>query len=109
MLRPFCPLIAATSVINYNRKHNLSTDPPESAYLEFVRSGQSASITCTAEARPEPTYKIFFNCDKLVQTGSTYTIPEVNRSHVGVYKCVAENVLGQRSTVLKYFSLGKIM
>ena len=75
----------------------------------LTRSGQSASLTCTAEARPESTFKIFFNCDKSVQTGPTYTIPEVNRSHVGVYKCIAENILGQISTASKYFSLGKIM
>ena len=109
VLRPLCPSIADTSVINYNRKHNLSTDPPENVRLMLTRSGQSATITCTAEARPKPSFKIFFNCDKLVQTDQTYTIPEVNRSHVGVYKCVAVNILGQRSAASKYFSLGNIM
>ena len=109
MLRLFCPLIAATFVIDYNRKHIRSTDHPKNVRLMLTRSGQSASITCTAEARPEPTFKIFFNCDKLVQSDQSYIIPEVNTSHVGVYKCVAENVLGQRSTASKYFSLGKIM
>ena len=75
----------------------------------LTRSGQSAAITCTAEARPKPTFKIFFNCDKLVQTGPTYTIPEMNSSYVGVYKCVAANMLGRRSAASKYLSLGKII
>ena len=84
-----------TSVINYN---NLSTGPPENVRLMLTRNSQSASIACTAEARPEPTFKIFFNCEKLVQTDPTYIIPEVNRSHVGIYKCVAENILGNSSS-----------
>ena len=91
------PPIADTLVINYNKwKRNLFTDPPENVRLTLTRSGQSATITCTAKARPEPSYKIFLNETTLVISDKTYTIPEVNSSHVGYYKCVAENVIEQR-------------
>ena len=64
----------------------------------LTTSGQSATVTCTAEANPEPSFKIFFNETTLVKSDNTYTIPEVNNSHVGYYKCVAENILEQRSS-----------
>ena len=64
----------------------------------MTRGGQSAAITCTAEARPEPSYKIFLNETTLVRSAKMYTIPEVNNCHVGYYKCVAENVIEQRSS-----------
>ena len=64
----------------------------------LTRSGQSATITCTAEARPKPSFKIFLNETTLVISDETYAIPEVNNSRVGYYKCVAENVIGQRSS-----------
>ena len=53
-------------------------------------------MACTSEARPKPSYKIYLNGTKMVKSGKTYTIPEVNSGHVGYYQCVAENVLEQR-------------
>ena len=90
--------------------NNLSIDPPENARLILTRSGQSATITCTAEAHPEPSFKIFFNCEMMVaRSNKMYTIAEVNSSRVGVYQCVAENILGQRSSVPIYLPLaGKL-
>ena len=88
--------------------NHLSTDPPENVRLTLTTIGQSVTITCTADGRPEPIYEIFFNCDMLVKSDKTYRLHDVNSSHVGLYKCVARNILGQ-SSVPKYFSLiGKI-
>ena len=72
----------------------------------LTRNGPSATITCTVEARPEPSFKVFLNETILVINDKTYTIPEVNRTHVGNYKCVAENVLGNASSDPEYLSLG---
>ena len=86
--------------------NNLSTGPPENVSLKLIRSGQSATIACTAEAHPEPSLKIFFNCGMMVaRSVKTYTITEVNNSHVGVYQCVAANILGQRSSVPIFLTL----
>ena len=63
----------------------------------LTRSGQSATITFTAETQPEPSFKIFLNETILVVSNKTYTIPEVNSSHVGFYKCSAKNILGNLS------------
>ena len=63
----------------------------------LTRSGQSATIACTAEAQPEPSFKIFLNETILVVSNKAYTIPEVNSSHVGFYKCSAKNILGNLS------------
>ena len=53
-------------------------------------------MTCTADARPEASFQIFRNeTGKLVWNGATYTIPTVNTNHVGYYKCVAKNNLGE--------------
>ena len=88
--------------------YNLFIDPPENVNLKLTRSGQSATIACTAEARPEPSFKIFSNCDMLVKSDNIGTIPEVNSSNIGLYKCVAENILGKRSSISIFLSLGKI-
>ena len=65
-------------------------------------------MNCTAEGRPEPSFKIFLNCGSaLVKNDKTYTIPEVNICDVGYYKCLAENVLGNALSVPKFLSLGK--
>ena len=70
----------------------------------LTRKGQRATIACTAEARPEPSFKISFNETSLVKSDKTYTISEVNRRHVGNYTCVAKNILGQRSSDPVYLS-----
>ena len=66
--------------------------------MKLTRSGQSARMTCTADARPEPSFKIYFNETIMVNNNKTYTILDVNSSHVGYYKCVAENILGNVSS-----------
>ena len=80
------------------------TDPPENVRLILTRRAQKATITCTAEACPEPSFKIFLNETVLVISDKTYIIPEVNNSHVGNYTCVVMNVLGKASSVSEYLS-----
>ena len=77
--------------------------------LILEQSGQSAYIECAIRGRPEPSFKIFLN-ETLVISNKTYTIPEVNNSHVGNYRCFAENILGNASSDPEYLSLiGKIL
>jgi hypothetical protein len=72
-------------------------------------SDKSVTIKCTAEARPAASFKIFLNRTKEVGTGQTLTIPEVNTSHVGYYRCVAWNSVGNESSNSEYLPLnGKI-
>ena len=66
-------------------------------------------MTCSAEARPEPSYKIFFNETILVKSDKMYAIPNVKRYHVGYYKCVANNILGKVTSNSEYLRIeGKI-
>ena len=95
-------------IIPTTEAYNLFIDPPENVNLKLTRSGRSATIACTAEARPKPNFKIFFNCDMLVKSDKTCTMSEVNSSNIGLYKCAAENILGERSSISIYLSLGKI-
>ena len=71
----------------------------------LTRSGQSATITCTAEAQPGPSFKIFLNGTTTVKNDTVYIIPEVNSSLVGFYKCVAKNMLGNAFSDAIYLSL----
>ena len=66
-------------------------------------------MACTAEARPEASFQIF--CEEtgeLVWNGAMYTISNVNTSHVGYYKCVAKNNLGEKNALLYLPLKGKI-
>ena len=74
----------------------------------LTRRGPSATITCTADARPEPSYEIILNgryVTEVLQTDPMYTIPKVNSSHVGNYTCVAVNILGNVSSDSHFLSL----
>ena len=63
-------------------------------------------MSCTAEARPDPSYEIFFsNETMLVASSKTYTIHKVNIGHVGNYTCVAKNILDSASSVPVFLSL----
>ena len=83
------------------------TDPPENVKLELKRVAELANLICaTADACSEPSFRIFLNETKfvtLVKNGTTYTIPEVNISHVGNYTCVSVN--GNVSSDPEYLSL----
>ena len=84
-------------------------DPPENVVLKLTRSDNFVTLTCSAEAQPSASFKIFLNETELVSTNKTYTIPEVNVSHVGNYTCVAKNILGTNTSNSEYLSLqGKI-
>ena len=94
----------------YHKVYFISTDLPEIVKIELTRNVASATMTCTAEARPEASFQIFRNeTGELVWNGATYTIEGVNKSHVGYYKCVAENDLGKATSDLEYLAIeGKI-
>ena len=86
---------------------NYFTDPPENVQVNFTRNGTSVNITCDADGYPPPTFKIYFN-ETFVASGKTHIVRKINSSYVGYYKCVAENMLGNSSSV-KYLPLkGKI-
>ena len=70
----------------------------------FIRSGKSTTIECSADAHPSPRFKIFVNETKLVKSDKKHTIPEVRSIHVGNYTCVAENILGNKSSGSEYLS-----
>ena len=91
--------------ILHSTVNHLSTDLHVNVEIMLINGAQSVTITCTADARPEPSFKIFFNCDMLIKSDKTCRIQEVNCSHVGLNKCVARNILGQRSSVPKCLSL----
>ena len=46
-----------------------------------------------------PSYEIFLNETILVKSEKTYTIPKVNSTHVGYYKCVASDKLENASLI----------
>ncbi|CAB3986175.1 igLON family member 5 [Paramuricea clavata] len=79
--------------------------PPENVKLMLTRSGKSATIRCTAEARPSASFKIFLNQTKIVaQTEQILITPEVKKNHVGYYTCFARNFLGNESSDREYLS-----
>jgi hypothetical protein len=70
---------------------------------EMAERGKPFVIKCEAEANPPPTFKIFLNATEVPAVcGDTHIIYEVNDSHVGSYKCVAENQLGSSSSTSRY-------
>lgn len=75
----------------------------------MARNVELATMSCTADARPEPSFEIFRNETEPVSNGETYIIKKVNKSHVGNYTCVAENDLGSMPSDPVYLRLeGKI-
>ena len=73
--------------------------------LTLRRNGDNVTITCNAEARPAPSFKIFLNQTKLIRSDKTYNIPKVDTSHVGNYSCDAWNSLGNKTSNSEYLSL----
>jgi hypothetical protein len=72
--------------------------PEELCFNEEAVVGESFTIKCeAADGHPEPSYTIIHNNTEVVSTEKTYTIPVVNKSHAGLYKCIAENKLGKIS------------
>jgi hypothetical protein len=72
----------------------------------MAERGELFFIKCEAEASPPPTFKIFLNETEVPISEDTHTIPEVNDSHVGSYKCVAENDLGSSNSTSRYLRVG---
>ena len=86
-----------------------STDQPEEPYFkENVDIGKSFAITCKSNGHPSPRYTIIHNDTKVVSNDRTYTIDVVQYSDAGLYKCIAENKLGNSSTIYYLSILGKI-
>ena len=84
--------------------------PPENVRVmlqsEMAERGKPFVIKCEAEANPPPTFKIFLNETEVPISKDTHTIPKVNDSHVGSYKCVANNTLGSRNSTSRYLRVG---
>ena len=71
--------------------------------------GKNVTITCKANSFPLPDYMIFYNGTSLtnVVNGMT-TIKSVNYSDGGLYKCIANNSLGNVSASFNLTVQGKI-
>ena len=84
--------------------------PPENVRVllssEIAVRGKSFTVKCEAEAEPAPRFKIFFNETEVSISEDTYTIPKVNDSHVGFYKCVANNTLGLKTSSPRHLRVG---
>ncbi|CAB3986170.1 contactin-3-like isoform X2 [Paramuricea clavata] len=77
-----------------------STVPPEEPYFkEKAVVGKTFAITCESNGHPSPSYTIIHNDTKVVSNDKTYTIDVVQYSDAGLYKCIAENKLGNSSTI----------
>jgi hypothetical protein len=63
-------------------------------------------ITCESNGHPSPSYTIIHNNTKIVSNDRTYTIDVVQYSDAGLYKCIAENKLGNSSTIYYLSILG---
>ena len=84
-----------------------STDPPELPYFqEKAVVGKTFAITCESNGHPSPSYTIIHNNTKIVSNDKTYTIDVVQYSDAGLYKCIAENKLGNSSTIYYLSFLG---
>ncbi len=87
----------------------ISTDAPEESFFkEKAVVGQSFTIECEVNGRPEPSYTIVHNNTEVIGTDKTYTIADVNKTHAGLYKCIAENRLGKSSKIYLLSVVGKI-
>ena len=87
----------------------LFTDPPEQPYFkEKAVIGKTFAITCESDGHPSPRYTIIHNNTKIVSNDRTYTMDVVQHSDAGLYKCIAENKLGNSSTMYYLSILGKI-
>ncbi len=84
-------------------------DAPEELYFkEKALVGESFTIQCEANGRPEPRYTIVHNNTEVVTTEKTYTITVVNKTHAGLYKCNAKNKLGKSSKTYHLSVIGTI-
>ena len=82
------------------------TVPPENVSVVFStkipKQDKPFTITCDADSHPPPEFQIFFNDTKLLANEMTYTIPKLNNSHSGFYKCIAKNKLDSRSSSARF-------
>ncbi|CAB3986180.1 hemicentin-1-like, partial, partial [Paramuricea clavata] len=83
-----------------NEEQTLTLNPPEEPYFkENVDVGKTFAITCESNGHPSPRYTIIHNNTKIVSNDKMYTIDVVQYSDAGLYKCIAENKLGNSSTI----------
>ena len=69
----------------------------------MAERGKPLVIKCEADGNPSPTFRIFLNATEVPAVcGDTHIIYEVNDSHAGFYKCVAENQLGSSNSTPRY-------
>uniref|UniRef100_S4RI95 Ig-like domain-containing protein n=1 Tax=Petromyzon marinus TaxID=7757 RepID=S4RI95_PETMA len=81
--------------------------PPEGVSLEvfpnFIKEGDTVTLTCVTDAFPPPTYAFFQGETLLAETGNknTFKMPYINRRQGGVYKCEARYTSSPMQTTAK--------
>lgn len=92
------------------------TAPPDvaitvNAGYQFVAIGESVNFECRANGDPEPVIiwtKIDGELPITVEiVGGLLTIPQVQLSHSGLYKCTATNAVGSRSSEVLLYVQGE--
>ena len=76
---------------------------------EIISFGQKLAITCKAVGYPEPTYRLYQNGTKLAKyNNGEYDLCSTKFEDSGIYKCVAENSLGNvtKSFILTVSGIG---
>ena len=58
--------------------------------------GKSVVVLCESHGSPEPSYSIFHNNSE-ISNWKILTIPNIKRSDLGLYCCIATNKLGRNS------------
>ena len=107
----FCSVTHTNTM--FSRNHILYyfvyTVPPEQPYFkDKAVVGKGFAITCESNGHPSPRYTMIHNDTKIVSNDRTYTMDVVQYSDAGLYKCIAQNKLGNSSTIYYLSILGKI-
>ena len=91
---------------------NVTPDP-------VAKEGYNVTITCISKGVPSPDNTIFRNGTKVStvktstevspeKTSTTYTIDFVTPGDAGIYRCIAENKIGNDSATVNLTVQGKI-
>ncbi|XP_061417466.1 CD166 antigen-like isoform X2 [Lethenteron reissneri] len=81
--------------------------PPEAVSLEvfpnFIKEGDTVTLTCVTDAFPPPTYTFFKGSTRVAAAcnNNTCKIPYINRHQGGVYKCEAHYTASPMQTTAK--------